>query len=88
MLNIFDLIFDLGNKVLAYWVADKLFYPAIIIDIVPPKFKVKFLTDFVIKLVNIDCLVHNDALKKGTPIAIFDTVSQEYRVGEIVSINQ
>lgn len=77
----------IGNKVLAYWVADKLFYPAIIIDIVPPKFKVKFLSDFVIKSVNIDCLVHSESLKQGTPIAIFDTVSQEYRVGDIVSIN-
>lgn len=53
-----------------------------------PKFKVKFLSDFVIKSVNIDCLVHSESLKPGTPIAIFDTVSQEYRVGDIVSINQ
>lgn len=72
---------------MAYWVADKLYYPAVIIDIVPPKFKVEFISDCVVKLLNIEALVHSSALKKGSPIAIFDTVSQEYRVGEIVSVN-
>lgn len=68
--------------------ADKLFYPAIIVDIVYPKYKVEFLSDFVVKTVNADCLVHSSAVKKGSLIAIFDTISQEYRVGEIVSINE
>lgn len=45
------------------------------------------MSDCVVKTMNIDALVHSSALKKGSPIAIFDTVSQEYRVGEIVSIN-
>jgi len=68
--------------------ADKMFYPAIIIDIATPKFKVEFLSDYYIKLLNSDCLVHSAALKNGTLVAIFDTVSQEYRVGEIVAINE
>lgn len=78
----------IGDKVLAYWVADKMFYPATIIDIVSPKYKVEFVSDYVIKLVNAEGLVHSTSLKKGCSIAIFDTVSQEYRVGEIVSINE
>jgi len=65
-----------------------MFYPAIIVDIEAPKFKVEFLSDFYIKLLNSDCLVHSSALKKGTLVAIFDIVSQEYRVGEIVTINE
>lgn len=65
-----------------------MFYPATIIDIVSPKYKVEFLSDYVIKSLNVEGLVHSTALKKGYPIAIFDTVSQEYRVGEIVSINE
>lgn len=68
--------------------ADKMFYPAVIIDTAPPKFKVEFITDYYIKLLNSDCLVHSEALKIGTLVAIFDTVSQEYRVGEIVTINE
>ncbi|XP_060877211.1 uncharacterized protein LOC132950036 isoform X2 [Metopolophium dirhodum] len=80
--------FKTGDKIFAYWTADKMFYPAIIIDIVAPKFKVEFLSDYYIKLLNSDCLVHSTALKIGTLVAIFDTVSQEYRVGEIVTINE
>ncbi|XP_003246625.1 uncharacterized protein LOC100168759 isoform X2 [Acyrthosiphon pisum] len=80
--------FKTGDKVFAYWMADKMFYPAIIIDIDAPKFKVEFLSDYYIKLLNSDCLVHSSALKKGTLVAIFDTVSQEYRVGEIITINE
>jgi len=79
--------FKIGDKIFAYWMADKMFYPAIIIDIAPPKFKVEFISDYYIKLLNSDCLVHSSALKVGTLVAIFDTVSQEYRVGEIVTIN-
>lgn len=67
--------------------ADKLFYPAVIIDTLHSKYKVEFLSDFVVKSVNVESLVHSAALKSGSPIAIFDTVSQEYRVGELVSIN-
>lgn len=52
------------------------------------KYKVEFMSDYVIKSVNIEGLVHSAAIKKGCSIAIFDTVSQEYRVGEIVSINE
>jgi len=65
-----------------------MFYPAIIIDITLPKFKVEFISDYYIKLLNADCLVHSEALKIGTLVAIFDTISQEYRVGEIVTINE
>ncbi|XP_022165129.1 uncharacterized protein LOC111030092 isoform X2 [Myzus persicae] len=82
------LTFKTGDKIFAYWMADKMFYPAVIIDIATPKFKVEFLTDYYIKLLNSDCLVHSAALKIGTLVAIFDTVSQEYRVGEIVTINE
>ncbi|VVC36757.1 Tudor domain,BRCT domain [Cinara cedri] len=78
--------FDIGDKVLAYWIADKLFYPATIIGIMPSKYRVKF-TDGVEKLVTIEGLVHCEALKINSPIAVCDRVSQEYRVGEIVSIN-
>lgn len=67
---------------------DKLFYPATIVDIVYPKYKVEFLSDLVVKSVNADGLVHSSAMKKGSLIAIFDTISQEFRVGEIVSINK
>lgn len=84
----YNFVSNIGHKVLAYWVADKLFYPAIIIDIVSPKYKVEFLSDNYVKQINIEGLVHCEALKKGSAIAIFDTVSQEYRVGEIVSINE
>lgn len=80
--------FKTGDKIFAYWTADKMFYPAIIIDIAAPKFKVEFLSDYYIKLLNSDCLVHSSALKSGSLVAIFDTVSQEYRVGEIVTINE
>jgi len=80
--------FHIGDKVLAYWVADKLFYPATITGIVHPKFKVEFLSDYVVKSVNVDSLVHSASLKIGCPIAIFDHISQELRVGEIVSINE
>ncbi|XP_060836093.1 uncharacterized protein LOC132918692 [Rhopalosiphum padi] len=79
--------FKTGDKIFAYWMADKMFYPAVIIDIAPPKFKVEFISDYYIKLLNSDCLVHSSALKIGTLVAIFDTVSQEYRVGEIITIN-
>lgn len=65
-----------------------MFYPAIITGIVHPKFKVEFLSDCVVKLVNVDGLVHSASLKIGCPIAIFDHISQEFRVGEIVSINE
>lgn len=68
--------------------ADKLFYPAIITGIVHQKFKVEFLSDCVVKSVNVDGLVHSASLKIGGPIAIFDHISQEFRVGEIVSINE
>lgn len=88
LIILISLLVFIGSKVLAYWVADKLFYPAVIIDTVPPKFKVKFLSDFVIKSVKVDCLVHIENLKPGTSIAIFDTVCQECRVGDLVSINQ
>ncbi|CAH1721580.1 unnamed protein product [Aphis gossypii] len=80
--------FKIGDKIFAYWMADKMFYPAVIIDTAPPKFKVEFISDYYIKLLNSDCLVHSEALKIGTLVAIFDTVSQEYRVGEIVTINE
>lgn len=80
--------FKIGDKIFAYWMADKMFYPAVIIDTATPKFKVEFITDYYIKLLNSDCLVHSEALKIGTLVAIFDTVSQEYRVGEIVNINE
>lgn len=73
---------------MAYWVTDKLFYPATIIDILPPKFKVQFMSDRVIKPVNIDGLVHVSSLKPGISIAVLDTVSQECKFGEIVSINK
>lgn len=46
------------------------------------------MSDYVVKSVNADGLVHSAALKIGSPIGIFDTISQEYRVGEIVSINE
>lgn len=46
------------------------------------------MSDYVVKSVNADGLVHSTALKIGSPIGIFDTISQEYRVGEIVSINE
>lgn len=90
MLGIFVLLFFsfIGDKIFAYWMADKMFYPAVIIDVAFPKYKVEFLSDFYIKLLNSDCLVHSAALKIGTLVAIFDTVSQEYRVGEIVTINE
>lgn len=68
--------------------ADKMFYPAIIINIIPPKFKVEFISDYYVKLLSADCLVHSSALKIGSLVAIFDTISQEYRVGEIVTINE
>lgn len=74
--------------VLAYWVADKMFYPATIIDKMPSKYKVEFLSDYYVKELNIEGLVHSTALKVGSSVAIFDTVSQEYRAGEIVSINE
>lgn len=65
-----------------------MFYPASIVDVGPPKFKVEFLSDYFVKQINIEGLVHSAALKVGSPIGIFDTISQEYRVGEIVSINE
>lgn len=68
--------------------SDKLFYAATIIDKIPPKFQVEFMTDYVKKPIKADALVHSSALKKGSSIAILDTVSQEYRIGDIVSINK
>lgn len=78
----------IGDKVLAYWVTDKLFYPATIIDILPQKYEVQFISDHVIKTVNADALVHSSALKPGTSVAVLDTVSQECKFGDIVSINR
>lgn len=46
------------------------------------------MSDLVIKSVNPEGLIHSSALKPGLEIAIFDTVSQECRMGEIVSINE
>ncbi|XP_050547040.1 TP53-binding protein 1-like isoform X2 [Daktulosphaira vitifoliae] len=80
--------FNIGSKVFAYWISDKLFYPATIIEIIFPKYKVEFLSDHVIKSITEDGLVHSDALRQGMPIGIFDTVSQEYKVGDIVSIHE
>lgn len=44
--------------------------------------------DGVEKLVAIESLVHIEALKQKSSIAVCDRVSQQYRAGEIVSINK
>ncbi|XP_050428098.1 TP53-binding protein 1-like [Adelges cooleyi] len=78
--------FDIGSKVFAYWIGDKMFYPATIIDRTFPKFKVEFLSDHLIKSLTEDGLVHSDALRTEMSIGVIDNVSQEYKVGDIITI--